>query len=160
MTPATPPPMLACARVIAYAQVDASIPFLARTILYVDGELLGRVPCLAICKNLGNDDGDALLFHCDEQWNVLGVSGDANVEAVMLAAERNYPGLEPHWIRLDTTHEEAVAYYDAAFGTRCSFCGRRAYEFTGFVERESAVICRECVEMYARAFATDDDKDS
>jgi len=127
--------------------VDASIPYLARSSLYVDGELLGRVPALAICKNLGTDIGP-LLFHCDEQWNVLGTSGAETVETTVEAAERNYPGLRAHWVWVNTSPEAALAYYDANFRGRCSFCGKRAFEVNGLVESKASCICRGCVEDF------------
>jgi hypothetical protein len=126
---------------------------LAKTQLYVGDNLLGRVPALAICKNLGEDLGP-LLFHCDEQWNVLGTSGAETIEATVLSAERNYPGLQKHWVWLNTTVEAALAYYDATFGGRCSFCGKRAYEVSGVVESKSACICRGCVETFFHEFTS------
>ena len=37
------------------------------------------------------------------------------------------------------------------------FRGKRSYEFRGgFGERETACICRECVEKFAEAFAAPD----
>ena len=151
MTLVAPPPVLDCARVIAYAHIDPSIPYLAKSLLYVGGNLLGRVPALAICENLGTDLGP-LLFHCDEEWNVLGISGAETIEATALAAERNYPGLTNHWVWLNTTVEAALAYYDTNFGGRCSFCGKRAYEVSGLVESDSSCICRGCVEKFFHGF--------
>lgn len=155
MTLAAPPPVLSCARVIAYVHIDTSIPYLAKTQLYVGGNLLGRVQALAICENLGPDLGP-LLFHCDDQWNVLGASGAETVEGTILAVERNYPGLKDHWVWLSTTVEAALAYFDANFGGRCSFCGKRAYEVAGLVESKSSCICRGCVEEFFHGFTSSD----
>jgi hypothetical protein len=153
MTLVAPPPVLDCARVIAYAHIGPSIPCLAKSLLYVGGNLLGRVPALAICENLGTDLGP-LLFHCDGQWNVLGSSGAETIEAAVLAAERNYPGLQKHWVWPNTTVETALAYYDATFSGRCSFCGKRAYEVSGLVESENSCICRSCVEKFFHGFSS------
>jgi hypothetical protein len=146
-----PPPVLDCTCVIAYAHVDPSIPYLAKTALYVGGNLLGRVPALAICQNLAAPL-DTLLLHCSEQWNVLGVSGAESVESAVLSAEINYPGLRAQWVYLNSTTEAALAYYDANFGGRCSFCGKRAFEVSGLVQGENACICRECVEDFFHEF--------
>jgi hypothetical protein len=108
MALAAPPPVLSCARVVAYAHIAPSIPYFQRNRLYVNNDLLGRVPALAVCQNLG-PDSDTLLLHCDEQWNVLGASGAESTEAAIQLAERNYPGLESHWVRVNTTPEAALA---------------------------------------------------
>ena len=150
-----PPPVLDSARVIAYAPIDPSIPYLAKSALYVGGNRLGRVAALAICDNLGSDMG-LLVFHCDEQWNVLGTSGAESVEAAIIAAERDYPGLKAHWVQVNTTVETALAYYDATFGGRCSFCGKRAFEISGLVQSDNACICRSCVEEFFNDFNSSD----
>ena len=151
-----PPPILNSARVMAYALVGDDIPFLQRTTLYVNDVLLGRVPRLAICLNLGKDIG-ALLYHCDKDWNVLGTSGGDTIEAAKQFAERNYPGLMPSWVHLDTSVEEALRYYDAQTqGQRCSFCGKRPLEIDGFVEGRDASICRGCVEDFYKGFHESD----
>jgi hypothetical protein len=155
MSPATPPPVLNCARVLAYAHVASCVSFSAKSQLYVGGKQLGRVPALAICKNLGEDIGP-LLFHCDEQWNVVGVSGAETIESTLLVAERNYPGLQEHWVWLNTTVEAALAYYDANFGGRCSFCGKSACEVSGLVESTNSSICRECVDRFFHEFQRSD----
>jgi hypothetical protein len=155
MTLVAPPPILDCARVIAYAHIDASIPFTAKLLLYVGGNRLGRVQALAICENLGHGTG-LLMLHCDEHWNSLGASGAETVDAAIATAERNYPGLKEHWVWLNTTVEVALAYYDANFGGRCAFCGKRAFEISGLVESESSSICRGCVEKFFHEFNSAD----
>jgi hypothetical protein len=89
--------------------------------------LIEKVPRLAICSNLGNDIGP-LLFHCDEEWNVLGTSGAATVDEVKELAERNYPGVSSRWIDTNVSIEEALRYYDEdTEGLKCSFCGKRPF---------------------------------
>jgi hypothetical protein len=151
MTPDPPPPVLNSARVIAYAYVD-DIEYHKWGALYVGDRLLEHVPRLAICLNLAENMGP-LLFHCDEGWKVLGVSGGDSVEAVKERAERNYPGVNSRWVEHNTSKEEGLRYYDAeSGGQRCSFCGRRPFETTGWIEGETAVICRGCVEQYYQEF--------
>jgi len=148
-----PPPVIDSARVIAYAIVDDSVTFSGRDALYVDGKLLGRVPRLAVCENLGKDIG-ALLFHCNECWDVLGVSGGGSIDEALRYAERNYPGVAKLWVRLDLSREAALAYYDSEVdGLKCSFCGCRPFEIEGaIVEGQGAMICRSCVFKYHAAF--------
>ena len=45
-----PPPVLAGLYVVEYAEADTSIVFEQRRTLNVDGQWLGRLPCLAICQ--------------------------------------------------------------------------------------------------------------
>src|ERR1700746_3184366 len=104
-----PPPVISSARVLHYAIVDKSIVFRDRTRLYVGGVLLGRVPRLAICENLGEDIG-TLLFHCNSKWEVLGTSGGASVAETKEHAERNYPGIGKKWVKLGTSRKAALAY--------------------------------------------------
>jgi hypothetical protein len=157
MTDETPPPVLDSARVIEYAIVDESIPFTGAGPLYVGGTLLGRVPRLAICENLGEDLGP-MLFHCDDSWAVLGVAGGQTIEEIKVRAESRYPGISSSWVQRNVSREEALAYYDRETGDmRCSFCGRRPFETTGYVEgrNQDAAICRECVAKFHAAFQSE-----
>jgi hypothetical protein len=141
-----PPPVIDSARVIAYAFVD-DIPYRRAGALFVGDVLLEKVPCLAICTNLGEDIGP-MLFHCDGEWNCLGTSGEGTVEAVKQLAERNYPGVGTRWIALNTTQDEALHYYDEQPGNfKCAFCSKRPFEIdSGWTEGADAVICHDCVE--------------
>ena len=148
-----PPPILHSARVISYAIIPDSVDFMARGALLVDGVSVGRVPRLAIAENLGEDIGP-LLLHCDAHWAVLGVSGAATVDATKRLAERNYPGIGAHWVDLNISPQDALAYYDAETdGLKCSFCDKRPFEIQGgWVSGNHAAICRECVDRYHAAF--------
>jgi len=69
----SPPPVLDCARVLHYVIIDKSIEFSGRSLLFVAGEELGAVPCLAICEEKKN--GGVLLFHCTDDWKRVGLLG-------------------------------------------------------------------------------------
>jgi hypothetical protein len=151
--------VLQSSRVIAFAIVPDDLQFTGRSQLYVADVLVGRVPRLAICENLGEDIGP-MLFHCNEAWDVIGTSGATTIEETKLLAERNYPGIHKHWQSLNVSREEALAYYDAEMGKYiCSFCGKRPFEYQGAVEGKGAVICRGCVEDFHHEFAKSDDSD-
>jgi len=142
-----PPVVLDSARVLAYAFVD-DIEYRQCGALYVDGVLLEHVPRLAICANLGSDLGP-LLFHCDVNWNVLGVSGASTVEAVKECAERNYPSSISRWVDIDVSVEDALKYYDEHVeNASCSFCGKRQFEFEACVAGKGALICKSCVDFF------------
>lgn len=148
-----PPPVIACARVIAYTHIDASIPFVQANRLFVGEKLLGRVPALAVCRNLAQDS-DIILLHCDPAWNVLGATGADSIEGALASAERNYPGIDAHWVHLNTSVHDALAFYDEHFGGQCSFCGKRAFEVEKVIRSDSASICGHCVESFFRAMSS------
>lgn len=110
MTKTPPPPVIASARVISYAFVD-DIPYRRWGKLYNGDTLVEKVPRLAICRNLGKDIG-LLLFHCDEDWEVLGTSGGDSLEAAKEEAEHNYPGVAARWVDVNTSIEDALRFYD------------------------------------------------
>lgn len=126
--------------------------------LIVGDKLIEKVPRLAICVNLGKDIGP-LLFHCDEEWEVLGTSGAKTIDAVKERAEKNYPGVHSRWIDVNTSIEDALRYYDEETGgARCSFCGKRPFEIEGgWLEGERATICEKCVEEFHRHFKEPDE---
>jgi hypothetical protein len=135
------------------------IPYRKWGALYSGDRLVEHVPCLAICVNLGKDIGP-LLLHCDDEWQVLGTSGAATVEAVKEIAERNYPGVSSRWVEINTSIADGLRYYDEQTGgLKCSFCGRRPFDLQGWVEGQQAAICRECIETYYRGFNDPDSED-
>lgn len=95
-----PPPAIGSDRVIAYAFVDASVTFTGKKRLFVDDELLGAVPCIAICKSMDEDLKDYLILYCDEEWNVLSVTGDPLYAKALDEVERCYQGISSKFIRL------------------------------------------------------------
>lgn len=144
-----PPPVIASARVVSYAFVN-DIEYRRWGKLFVGDQLLEKVPQLAIAINLGQDLGP-LLFHCDEDWEVLGTSGAATVEATKEEAEQNYPGVAARWVDVNTTIEEALRYYDEdTGGVCCSFCRKRPFEMKRWIGGENAIICDACVEKFHR----------
>src|ERR1700679_2337429 len=89
---------------LAYVAVPKSARFTGRLHLYVDGERLGAVPFLAICKPC--DEEGLLLIHCDSAWEPLGIQAwnGPDVEPIKSVgemktqAEMYYEGLLPHWV--------------------------------------------------------------
>lgn len=145
--PQKPPPALGCARVLEYVFIPLSNGYSGRTLLFVDGKELGRVPRLAICEE--KSSGGVLLFHCDEEWNVLGCARYDSIARAKNKAEWIYPGLRPSWIESGVSEDEAERYLDEHFANeRCSFCGKRADKVNQLFSKDSVFICDSCVEAF------------
>jgi hypothetical protein len=117
-----PPPILAGTYVVSYAYADESVNFVQRNTLSVDGEWLGRVPCLAICQDF--ESSEYLVLHCDEAWELLGIAGGhPTVDAARHAIERSYNGILSKWIDSTITRDDALAQHRADLAAdSCSFC--------------------------------------
>jgi len=142
----TPPPALDCARVLHFALLDGEVQFVGRSLLFVDGKELGRVPCLAICQ----DKTDILLFHCSSEWSVLGCSAHKSVPDAKARAESIYHGVSNRWMDANVSPEKAGAYLNHLFGDqRCSICGRRPDEVNSLIQKDLAWVCNHCVGLLA-----------
>ncbi len=95
-----------------------------------------------------------MLFHCDEEWDSQGVTGASSIEDVKQRAEKNYPGVSARWIDVNTSIDQALEFYEReSGGMKCSFCGKRPFEFEGgWAEGDKAVICHECIDRLYREF--------
>src|SRR5437867_3651946 len=142
-----PPPVLNMARVIAYAFVDDSVRWTGRQCLFVGGEELGPVPRLALAQNVTGDLKDVLIFHCNDRWEVLGVSGGSTLEEAKVRIERAYRGIGAKWIDANVSIEEAKAWIlENSDHIVCFFCGRSAGEFQQIVTGKLAAICNLCID--------------
>ena len=150
MSISAPPPVLCFARVLAYAIVDESVVFTGKQQVYVDGKLLGRVPCLALCQNVAPDEDEIMLFHCDEQWNAVGVSGgETDLPAAKANAEITYRGIAAKWVDVSVSSEEARCWLEQQYPEDlCSFCGRLPSEFETAFGGHKSRICGDCVRKY------------
>lgn len=93
-----PPSILDSAKVLAFAIVDNDVIYENRKTLYVNGVLLGAVPKLAICQN--PDENEVMVFHCNKDWNVLGVSAHLSILEAVQIVERSYNGLLQKWVQV------------------------------------------------------------
>jgi ClpX C4-type zinc finger len=155
----TPPPVLHMARVLAFAVLDESVRWTGRQRVYVDGKELGPVPRLALCQNVSGGTKDFLVFYCDDDWEVLGITGGRTLDSAKASAERAYSGVTAKWVETGVPVEAAEAWIeDNCEEIICSFCGREAGEFTSVIESKTGVrICNRCVdEFYAEMRKTDD----
>jgi hypothetical protein len=101
----TPPEILDGAKVLEYAIVDGSVKYTDALHLFHGETRVGPSAALAICEDPSIDG--LLLFHCAEDWSVLGAqiwneppeSTIRNVQEVKLKAERYYSGIGKRWVR-------------------------------------------------------------
>jgi hypothetical protein len=151
----SPPPVLDSARVLAYACVDANVRYIERHTLYLGRKLVGQVPRLAICQNLNEEE--ILVFHCDSDWNVLGVAGgNHSIAEAKSQASRSYIGIDEKWVETGVSVSEAEAYLREAYADSiCSFCGKLPHEFTRLIEGKNGRICNICVSKSAAHLAKD-----
>jgi len=152
----SPPPYLSSAYVIEFAYADDSVIFEQRRTLNVGGEWLGRVPCLAICREFGRES-EFLIAHCDEHWGHLGVAaGYASIEDAKSRVERSYHGISSKWVKSDVPMEEACARFEADLRAGgCSFCGRVIYDVRQMVGGDKVRICNVCVDEFYEAMHDD-----
>lgn len=147
--PDVPPPVLDMARVVAYAIVDDSVEWTGRQMIFVGDEKLGRVPRLALGCDTTGEISDVLIFYCNEQWDVLALTGAATVEEAKAKVEIAYRGLSSKWIDLDTPLDEVQAWirenYEHIF---CLFCGRKPVAMKSLVTGKLGAICNHCIDDF------------
>jgi hypothetical protein len=147
-----PPPVLDGAWVIAYAILDGTVQWTGKQTLFVGEKELGPVPRLALCKNLSGGLTDVLVFHCNEQWEVLGVSGGATLEAAKASAERAYRGITSKWVATGVGEDEAREWMRTNHaGHLCSFCERGPGDYEQLIGNKSDTvrICNHCLAEYS-----------
>jgi hypothetical protein len=144
-----PPPVLDFARVIAYAILDDSVKWTGKQKIFVGDEQLGPVPRLALAQDVEGELEDILIFHCNDQWEVLGLTGADSIEAAKAIAEHAYHGVTGRWIDTATTVEEARVWirenHQHLF---CLFCGRSPHELKSLLTQKLGAICDRCVEEF------------
>jgi hypothetical protein len=149
-----PPPAMDEGRLLMYALVDESVTYVNKSMLYVNGELLGRVPRLAIYESLDADEWS--LFFCDEDWCPLGVSVLASLEEARERAESEYHGITDKWIDAGVPAADAARYLSEQDREEsCSFCGRPPVEVRQMFSSSTARICEQCVREFFAECSTE-----
>jgi ClpX C4-type zinc finger len=153
----SPAAVLIGAYVAAYARPDDAVRFVQRNTLSVNGEWLGRVPCLAVCQDF--ETSEFMILHCDESWEPLGIAaGIASLEDAKKRIEKSYVGIGEHWKTVPESRAEAFALHQAELAAAsCSFCGRTPSEIDLMFGSE-AKICNLCVESFGRTLHSPADK--
>ena len=145
---------------MAYAVVPADVRYVETSALFVGGELLGKVPRLAIAHAFSSDE--LLLLHCNARWRVLGVSGNhRDLEAAKARAERSYPGLRPYWVDTGVSSSEADALVLAdQKPLACSFCGRVPIQVDTMFAGHRAHICSTCIREMHTSLSPQDEREA
>lgn len=102
-----------------------STRYSGHSLLLVDGQELGPVACIAICRPV--DHTETLLVHCDLRWNPLGAASYKSLSEPKKKAGRIYRGRSAHCICITTGITGAKAKHGLQEHNRClrySFCGK------------------------------------
>jgi hypothetical protein len=97
----TPPPQKITrndSMLLCYAVLDEIVGYtVGHGLFFVDGEEIGRAPCLAICQD--KDSRLFTLYYCGSDWNLLGVATNyQSVDAAKHRAERVYLSSSERWV--------------------------------------------------------------
>jgi hypothetical protein len=142
-----PPPTLEACRVLEYAILDSSVRFSGHSNLFRGEKEVGPVPRLAICERAGG--GEYFLFHCDNDWTVLGIEAYESIAQARISAEEVYPGAAALWIDPHVTTQEAAMHLDELWDDRrCNLCGKTPLQFENprFIEKNGTWIYESCVK--------------
>jgi hypothetical protein len=151
---AKPPPVLASARVLAYAILDGSVGFSGRSRVFVENRELGRVPRLVIAEAL--EGAGVVLLYCDDEWRVVAATRMRSPSHAKTRAERTYPGVSRLWVDAGVSKADAVAYAEEeSRDFKCSFCGRRPDQVRNLLAQGDARICNFCVAEFTRSLAAE-----
>lgn len=141
-----PPPTIAFYRVLEYAILDEPICYSRNSDLFSGEKEMGPVPCLAIC--LVGSGPEVLLFYCNRDWTVRGLSERESLSAAKGFAEGIYPGVSSVWIDAHITEEEAAKHLEEMGTCQCTFCKRTPRDFQSnprFIQKDDTWICESCV---------------
>ena len=147
----TPPPVIDSARVIVHATVDKSVVYTGNLHLLVGGKRLGKVPKLAICKNMAGGRKDFLILFCNDKWQSRGVVSTATLKEAKQAAESYYAGISKRFVKMDVSERAARRWLEEKYpDLMCSFCGRLYFEFESAVSSKKATVCGDCIRAFAQ----------
>lgn len=144
--PSSVPPALAGSRVLEFAILDKSIRYSGHSNLFRNDEEVGPVPKLAICEV--RNQRSVYLFHCDDNWDILGTEVCESADGAKLSAEQAYPGSSSLWINTGVTEQQADEYIRSIWGAQqCIFCRKTPVEVPDrqFVQKGGAWICESCI---------------
>jgi hypothetical protein len=146
-TKSRPPEFWASGPVIEYAILPRSVPFRGQGLHFVNGKGLGRVPRLALCRDIVKKE--TVLAFCDHRWRIKGVSTHASTVEAKRRAERMYPGSRSYWVDLKVSAERVASYLRRTWRNQdCLFCGKYPPQVDAMWTVGRARICSGCVREF------------
>ena len=144
-----PPPALVQARVLKYAALPRSIPFVETKSIFVGSQPLGRVPRVAICQEA---HGQILLLFCDASWRHIASASQNSILDAKARVELLYPGSSKRWVDAKVTKARAARYLQRVWAKhRCDFCLKTPLEQNHSVFcKGRGRICGACVTELAQ----------
>lgn len=152
--PDSEPPPIICLNdrvLVEYAVLDRSVGFKSgHRLHFVGDQELGRVPCLAICRDI--DSNEFSLYFCNTDWSYVASATCDTIAAARRRAEIIFPGSSKRWVKSDFTEEDREHFLEKRNSwTRCSFCDKRDDErlfSETFEGNGKARICGNCVREF------------
>ena len=147
-----PPPIIMAddGVLLQYAVLDDTVGFISdHGLMFVDGKQIGRVPCLAICRD--RTSPRFTLYYCDLDWNPVGVASHSSVDDAKRSAERIYPGSARCWTEAQFSDVDVNRYLrEHLSDMRCSFCGKTPEQsITAMFDGEGdARVCGDCIRKF------------
>ncbi len=92
----TPPTTLDGATVVCWSPIDERHAFTGRTSHSVDGQPIGPMCALAVCRYPGEDC--VYLFGCDANWTVVADTWHETIDEAVRQAELEYEGVAATWV--------------------------------------------------------------
>jgi len=87
------------------------------------------------------------MSSCNDQWEVLGVSGGPTVEDAKAVAERAYEGITSKWVHMDVSPQEADQWIRTNHSeVICGFCGKLPTDVSGMIRGNGIAICFHCID--------------
>ena len=138
-----PPPTISSARVLSFAFNDSLVEFTDQLNLKVNGQRLGEVSSLAICREQHGESNFILVF-CDEDWENRGVILVDSVADGKSLAEKSYKGIGERWIEVNLDDKDTSFDWPKHI---CSFCGKCSHDVLKMYSSDNSAICNECINL-------------
>ncbi len=134
--------------VVEFAFVDSSVVYKNTKNLNVGGEWLGKVPQLAICKEIATKK--YFLSHCNVGWDELCfVQSRDTIDKIKKVAEKNYQGISRKGSKTGYKKKNAIKIINKSMKKHiCPFCNTCIFEMEKsmeFFRFESGLICKDCI---------------
>jgi hypothetical protein len=83
------------ARVLRFAALNSIQPS-GKAVVLMNGAPIAQPSALALCQYEG--ECDVYVFHCAEDWSVLGAARFESLQSALMSAEHGFPGVSAKWV--------------------------------------------------------------